>query len=151
MWLPQKNENCQRAHHYQPSPQTGPQEINSSLNTTSAKFPKSSRILTRNHYHGVYRAGNKLVGETVIVDYRLGKSLCPRLGITVSKRYGKAHDRNRFKRVVREAFRARFLDFPQDLEINVLPKFPIRPPHKQAILDDLTLLITKLIKKTTGN
>ena len=44
-----------------------------------------------------------------------------KLGITVSRRYGKAFKRNRFKRVVREVFR-RYLHSFDGLEVNVRPR-----------------------------
>ncbi len=143
MWLSQKNENCQGADHHQPSSQARAQKADTGLGI-SKKFPKTARILSRNHYQNILRSGSKLVGKTVIMDYRLGKAVCPRLGITVSKRYGKAHDRNRFKRVVREAFRLCYTYFPHDLEINVLPRPPHTSPTTQAIMDDLLLLVKKV-------
>ena len=36
----------------------------------------------------------------------------PKLGIAVSKRFGKAYERNRFKRLVREAFRQAKKELP---------------------------------------
>ncbi len=142
MWLSQENENCQGANHRQSATQSRPQEAHPGV-----RFPKDARVRSRNHYYGILKAGNKVFGKTIGVDYRLGRALKPRLGITVSKKYGKAHDRNRFKRVVREAFRSYCLNFPKDLEINVFPRKTTEPPSKRAILDDLINLCSILSSK----
>lgn len=67
------------------------------------------------------KTGAKMAGLHIVIYYRTHSFPRARLGITVSKKYGKAHDRNRFKRVVREAFRHCQHHFPQDVEVNVMP------------------------------
>lgn len=107
------------------------------------KFPKSARILTNSHYKFLQRNSARHQGETIQVNYRQGRSSTPKLGITVSKKFGKAHDRNRFKRVVREAFRELMPSLPLDLEINVSPRNKGIPLSKQAILLQLQNLLLK--------
>ncbi len=51
--------------------------------------------------HGIKR----YIGQWIIVDIRPNRKTYSQLGITVTRRFGKAHARNRFKRLVREAFR----------------------------------------------
>lgn len=58
----------------------------------------------------------------MIVKVRPNQNKTPKLGITVTKRFGKAHQRNRFKRVVREAFRLSNHQFNANLDILIQPR-----------------------------
>jgi len=89
----------------------------------------------------------RFFGDQISVDVRQGRSLSAKLGITVSRKFGKAHDRNRFKRVVREAFREIYHSLPQDLELNVLPRKGNAHFSKQAVLVELQKLLAKIIQK----
>ena len=140
MRISQKNEDSKRQTSDQPQAQARAQKTV----CLGLKFPKSSRLLKKGHYIRVLKSGNKLVGNLIIVDYRTGKSYRPKLGITVSRRYGKAHLRNRFKRVVREAFRHYCHQMPKHIEINVLPRLPFQKVCKNAILEDLEKLMLKV-------
>lgn len=44
-----------------------------------------------------------------------------RLGITVTRRFGDAHRRNRFKRIVREAFRLSYKEMMSGVDLNIRP------------------------------
>ena len=55
------------------------------------------------------------------MHYSKGRSEETRLGITVTKKFGKAHDRNAFKRAIREAFRHVRHTLPKGLDLNVRP------------------------------
>lgn len=154
MWISQENENSGWSQDHQSPPQTGTQEAERVRLTLS----KKARIRKKGHYVAVQRAGRKFLGEKIIVTYRQGRSACPKLGITVSRRYGKAHFRNRFKRVVREAFRHYCGALPRDMELNVTPRLgaaqaapkpnvPRVHPGKisrEAILQDFMQLKEKL-------
>lgn len=112
------------------------------------KFPKSARILSSSHYKHINRKGAKLFGEQISVTIcqgrSQGESRRPRLGITVSRKYGKAHDRNRFKRVIREAFRELSPSLPPNVEINIFPKSRNSEISKQAVLVELKTLISRI-------
>jgi len=110
------------------------------------KFPKSARILTNSHYKFLQRNSARHLGDVIQINFRQGRSLTPKLGITVSKKFGKAHDRNRFKRVVREAFRELITSLPPDLEINVSPRKNDPQLCKQAILLELQNMLSKIIR-----
>ncbi|NGX43607.1 MAG: Ribonuclease P protein component [Chlamydiae bacterium] len=60
-------------------------------------------------------------GERIVVSVRRSPVAQTRLGITVTKRFGNACQRNYFKRIVREAFRSSRHTFPTGMDILVKP------------------------------
>lgn len=102
------------------------------------KFPKSSRLLSRSDFNRVIHRGHKVSGNILLVDYRKCNGPA-RLGLTVSKKFGKAHDRNRFKRLVREAFRT--LPVNSGVEINVRPKMAGLIYTLSLIKEELEILV----------
>ena len=112
----------------------------------AGKFPKSARLLTRSQYQFLHRHSSRLFGLHISIDYRQGRSISPKLGITVSRKFGKAHDRNRFKRVVREAFRELYPSLPEDLELNISPRNNKAQLSKHTILIELKSLLGKILR-----
>lgn len=81
----------------------------------------------------------QFLGQWITVDYRRNSNQKTRLGITVTKRYGKAHERNRFKRLVRESFRLSYSNLPMGYDIVVKP----RSAAKSAMMNDIKLEIQR--------
>jgi len=69
-------------------------------------FDKTRRLLKKNEYDFVFAKAKKIVNTEFIILYRDNKVGHARLGLALSKKMiAKAHDRNRVKRLLREAFR----------------------------------------------
>lgn len=83
----------------------------------------------------------RLVGHFLIIDYKSNSLTHTRLGITVSKKHGDAHERNRFKRIVREAFRLSRDDLRQGLDLNVRPRSASKVAKSSDIMQELKRLI----------
>lgn len=143
MWIPQKNEDQRRSKNYQPAPSKRQKEADDRLGTGYA-FPKSARLLKNSQFKKVFSQGKRLAGTLIALNYRIGGYGRPRLGITVSKKHGKAHDRNRFKRIVRESFRELQGQLPNAFELNVMPHRLSSEISKAAILSEMQQLIQRI-------
>lgn len=76
-------------------------------NASAEAFPKRERIASRRDFLRIYEVGRRLFARysvLFVANNTLGHT---RLGVTVTRKMGKAHDRNRLKRWVRETYRRR--------------------------------------------
>lgn len=91
-----------------------------------AGYPKEARIRKRREYLETYRTGKKTFGRYVVVFGQLNGDQNPRLGITATRRLGKANVRNLRKRWTREIFRENRVEtgldgLGLDLIVNIKP------------------------------
>jgi len=81
------------------------QEINGSP-LLDFRLPKAERLRKPSEFQRVYKGGKRFDGRFMTVFILPSETGFQRLGITASKKIStKAHDRNRCKRLLREAFR----------------------------------------------
>jgi ribonuclease P protein component len=139
MRLSQANENRQGTSNHQSTTKLRTEEIVS----VKLQFPRSRRLRSRDEFRRVKKYGKRITGRTVIFDVLTEKFPYRLLGVTASKRFGNAVARNRFKRLIREAFRTQQYLLPPGLIINASPRMNDSMPTFQEILEDFTLLYAK--------
>jgi len=100
------------------------------MNTPSQRFPRDARLLRRADFQRVYEYGRRHFSKSMTVFYLLraigledpvdGVTASARIGITVGRVLGKAVERVRIKRRIRNAVRLHLamLKAPADLVIN---------------------------------
>ena len=87
------------------SPSEGPQAPDGSA-LLGFDLPKETRLAKRAEFLRVYEEGERIEGRFMTVFILPNGRDIQRVGITATKKaIGKAHDRNRAKRLLREAFR----------------------------------------------
>ena len=85
-------------------------------------FPKSVRLRSQGDFDAVYR-GKHYAADGVLVLRAIRNDLQhSRLGLSVSKKVGNAVVRNRWKRMIREAFRQQQHLIPGGMDVVVRPK-----------------------------
>ncbi|MGM0440349.1 MAG: ribonuclease P protein component [Chlamydiota bacterium] len=107
----------------------------------SYRFPKSAHIRFKKDFKKISRKGCRDVGKYIIIDSIAGDTT--KLGISASRHYGKAYQRNRFKRLVRESFRHIRSLIPSGLMINVRPRPYAKHASQTAIQQELLDLTLK--------
>ncbi len=99
-------------------------------------YPKAARLRTENDFRRARSRNRKAVGGEIVVRVSASGRPSARLGVASPKWYGNAVRRNRFRRLVREAFRfvARRLP-PMDLVVE--PRRDLVEPTLAGIERDL--------------
>jgi ribonuclease P protein component len=106
------------------------------------RFPARYRILRNADFRRAYRKRcTASDGELLVFGHENGLPH-PRLGLSVSKRLGNAVVRNRWKRVLREAFRLSRPRLPCGLDLVVVPR-----ESGKAELDRVTRSLCRLAGK----
>ena len=86
-------------------------------------FPKERRLRRRSDFLAVQTGGSRITLPSFIVLLRARRDDGPaRLGITVTRKFGGAVQRNRLKRLMREIFRLSPHQFPDGIDFVVIPK-----------------------------
>jgi len=87
-------------------PRQGPQASDGSALLKGFGLPKEARLAKRAEFLRVYEQGFRIEGRFMTVFILPNSRDIHRVGITATKKaIGKAHDRNRAKRLLRETFR----------------------------------------------
>jgi ribonuclease P protein component len=107
----------------------------------SLAYPKSHRLLKRHQFKQVSHRAQRLQGNWLFIEVSSNIYLHTRLGITVTRKYGNACLRNRFKRTVREAFRSSYQQLPRGVDLIVRPRRDLLLTKSPELKDELLRLL----------
>src|SRR5262245_66601042 len=104
------------------------------------RFRRHEHLRKSEEFRRVYNRRRSVSDECLIV-YGCENGLeYLRLGLSVSRKFGGAVQRNRLRRLYREAFRLTRADMPGGLDLILIPRAP-KPPT----LDRLKIALPKLV------
>jgi ribonuclease P protein component len=108
------------------------------------KFRAAQKLRSSRQFETVYLKGARVHSSTLVLYGLLNSLDYPRLGLTVSRKIGKAVIRNRVKRRVREIFRTKLQASGPGIDLVVNAKRPIVaapfPQIRQELQDGLAKL-----------
>lgn len=105
-------------------------------------LPRAARIAKRREFLDVYERGEKLFGRYCVL-FVMENSCGSRLGVTATKKVGKANIRNRMKRWVREVFRHHRTSLSSsDFVVN------LKPAAANATFREFSADLEKLFRRT---
>jgi ribonuclease P protein component len=104
----------------------------------------SSSLKSSYEFRRLYSKGASAVSPLIVVYCRKNKKDCNRLGITVGVKIGKAVQRNRIRRRLREIYRLNEEKFSSGWDIVVVARVKCRYAEYRRIEADLLRLSGKL-------
>jgi len=109
---------------------------------------KRGRLSRSAEFERVYRQGRSHANRfLVLYAFPRGEEEEPRVGLSVSRKVGGAVDRNRVKRLLREAFDARSEDLPAGHDVVVVARPDARELAEREGLDGIARALEELVEK----
>jgi ribonuclease P protein component len=111
-----------------------------------SKFIQAYRIRSSRDFQRAYRRRCSAGDDQLVVYGSLNGLPHPRLGLSVSRKVGNAVVRNRWRRLLREAFRLSRGGLPTGVDLVVIPR-PLVEPQLAALVASLPRLAGRVARK----
>src|SRR5262245_13236234 len=116
----------------------------------SEAFPKSAHLRKPAEFDRVYNVNVYATDAVLVVNAATNELGITRLGLSISRKYGPAVVRNRWKRLIREAFRKVRSDLPAGLELVIRPKRGAESVYAD-VAQSLPQLVARVAKRLAGS
>ncbi|OFX15665.1 MAG: ribonuclease P protein component [Armatimonadetes bacterium RBG_16_58_9] len=107
-------------------------------------LPSASRLKHKSGFAAVYAKGRSCATDLVVVYASRNRTSITRIGFSVSRKVGRAVERNRTKRVLREAMRRMLAELAGGYDLVVIA----RPPAANASFSDIRASLRTLLRRS---
>jgi ribonuclease P protein component len=112
------------------------------------RYTADDRVRKRTDYLRIQQAGHRVVSPGfVFMLRRSSPGRSPRLGITASRRVGNAVERNRAKRLVREAFRTVRTTWPAGMDVVVIVRQALGNTNLGAVVAEWQAARGRIVRR----
>ncbi|RDY23428.1 ribonuclease P protein component [Romboutsia maritimum] len=108
-------------------------------------FNRTQGLKKDSDFRKVYKHGKSFANKYLVMYILKNKSDCSRVGISVSKKVGKAITRNKVRRLIRESYRL-YIDEKVKTGYDIV--FIARVSSKDASFNDIQKSLKHLVKKS---
>jgi ribonuclease P protein component len=116
--------------------------------------PKRGRLSRSAEFERVYRQGRSLANRyLVLYTFPRGDAATldgPRLGVSVSRKVGGAVERNKVKRLLREAFAGEIGRMPGDADVVLVARPEVRELAEREGLEGVRAALEELVTKAAA-